>query len=54
MGITALVHIIGSLIVLGYAQNYYFHLRMLKALGLHGEIALELTVLSGHHKNNAH
>ena len=25
---TALVHIIGALIALGYAQNYYFHLRM--------------------------
>jgi len=24
---TALVHIIGALIALGYAQNYYFHLR---------------------------
>ena len=24
----ALVHIIGALIALGYAQNYYFHLRM--------------------------
>jgi hypothetical protein len=25
--VTALVHIIGALIALGYAQNYYFHLR---------------------------
>lgn len=25
--LTALVHIIGALIALGYAQNYYFHLR---------------------------
>jgi hypothetical protein len=24
---TALVHVIGFLIALGYAQNYYFHLR---------------------------
>jgi hypothetical protein len=24
----ALIHIIGALIALGYAQNYYFHLRM--------------------------
>jgi hypothetical protein len=24
---TALVHIIGGLIAIGYAQNYYFHLR---------------------------
>lgn len=24
---TALIHIIGALIALGYAQNYYFHLR---------------------------
>jgi len=26
---TALVHVIGGLILIGYAQNYYFHLRML-------------------------
>lgn len=26
--LAALVHIIGALIALGYAQNYYFHLRM--------------------------
>lgn len=25
---TALVHVIGTMILLGYAQNYYFHLRM--------------------------
>jgi hypothetical protein len=24
----ALVHVIGTMILLGYAQNYYFHLRM--------------------------
>ena len=24
---TALVHVIGTLLVVGYAQNYYFHLR---------------------------
>lgn len=27
---TALVHVIGGLIALGYAQNYYFHLRKSK------------------------
>jgi len=27
--VPALVHIIGGLIALGYAQNYYFHLRKL-------------------------
>lgn len=25
--VTALVHLIGGLALLGYAQNYYFHLR---------------------------
>jgi hypothetical protein len=25
---TALVHVVGAMILLGYAQNYYFHLRM--------------------------
>lgn len=29
---TALVHVIGALIALGYAQNYYFHLRMFHLL----------------------
>lgn len=24
---TAIVHIVGGLLLLGYAQNYYFHLR---------------------------
>jgi hypothetical protein len=28
----ALVHVIGGLIALGYAQNYYFHLRMFPGL----------------------
>lgn len=27
MGTTAIVHVVGALIFLGYAQNYYFHLR---------------------------
>lgn len=26
-GLAALVHVIGILILLGYAQNYYYHLR---------------------------
>jgi len=29
----ALVHVIGGLIVLGYAQNYYFHLRQYIRVG---------------------
>ena len=28
MTLTALVHAIAALALLGYAQNYYFHLRM--------------------------
>lgn len=30
---TALLHVIGGLIALGYAQNYYFHLRKLDENG---------------------
>jgi len=32
VGDTALVHVIGGLIALGYAQNYYFHLRRFPGL----------------------
>ncbi|KXS93763.1 hypothetical protein AC578_4733 [Pseudocercospora eumusae] len=47
-----LVHVIGTLMAFGYAQNYYFHLReydrgQLRRKGKTNEDA-------GHHKNNAH
>jgi hypothetical protein len=35
---TAIFHIIGFLIVIGYAQNYYFHLRMLLDFPVRGLI----------------
>jgi hypothetical protein len=35
---TALVHIIGGLIAIGYAQNYYFHLRECLAGDMQGTI----------------
>jgi hypothetical protein len=49
----AIIHAIVVLVAIGYAQNYYFHLRkfvprnFLTGRGL-------LTSRPGHHKNNAH
>lgn len=49
----ALVHVIGGLLLLGYAQNYYFHLRKFCLKRDSGRNIL-LTATTGHHKNNAH
>ena len=52
-GAIALVHVIAALGLLGYAQNYYFHLR--KSCSKSGVVAgMKLTVFPGHHKNHAH
>ena len=47
---TALVHVIGALIALGYAQNYYFHLRMYRS----ASVTTDILTNAGHHKNNVH
>lgn len=58
-GHAAIVHALVFLVAIGYAQNYYFHLRE-SSLGGRGEGAeMEKSAaltrnLLGHHKNNAH
>jgi hypothetical protein len=47
----AIVHVILGLIAIGYAQNYYFHLRKFRRLDLPGHALADYL---GHHKNNAH
>jgi hypothetical protein len=47
----ALAHLVGGLILIGYAQNYYFHLR--KWL-LEWDFPMVANSFTGHHKNNAH
>ena len=56
-----IVHVIAGLIVLGYANNYYFHLRKFSDLGDIGPLLgtrswlkNDVDVDIGHHKNNAH
>ncbi|KAH0547689.1 hypothetical protein FGG08_000178 [Glutinoglossum americanum] len=47
-----IVHIIAGLIALGYAQNYYFHLRMSP---YYPKFVSDVAKgFIGHHKNNAH
>ena len=45
----AIIHAIAFLVGIGYAQNYYFHLR--KSGSEDGGMKL---MFVGHHKNNAH
>ncbi|CUS15805.1 unnamed protein product [Tuber aestivum] len=49
----AIVHVIGFLLVLGYGQAYYFHLRMAYCTQ-YITMSVSLTFALGHHKNNAH
>lgn len=34
LDLIAIIHVIGALVVIGYAQQYYFHLRKLSQLSL--------------------
>lgn len=46
----AIIHIIVFMLGIGYAQNYYFHLRKLGR----PVAGILLMLAAGHHKNNAH
>jgi hypothetical protein len=50
----AIIQAIAFLIALGYAQNYYFHLR--KSINMLGKLMALFSDsgLAGHHKNHAH
>jgi hypothetical protein len=51
----ALVHAIIFLLAVGYAQNYYFHLRKLfSTVSLRDPLDAWSDTVAGHHKNNAH
>ena len=49
----AIIHAIVFLVAIGYAQNYYFHLRKFVSRDFYTGCGL-LTSCPGHHKNNAH
>lgn len=50
----AIVHVIALLITMGYAQEYYFHLRMSRVSSASRLLLQGLISVIGHHKNNAH
>lgn len=50
----AIVHALIFLIGIGYAQNYYFHLRKLQLRLLNTVMKILTHRDTGHHKNNAH
>jgi hypothetical protein len=54
-GHAAIVHALVFLVAIGYAQNYYFHLRKSPPRKHETVISMSLTRNTpGHHKNNAH
>jgi hypothetical protein len=51
--VLAVIHAIAFLLVVGYAQNYYFHLRKFPFVPYTLCICSN-RYIEGHHKNNAH